>query len=159
MGSKYSGIVRCDCCGQVIQTKKACTCCLIAKPLDAFTLDSSGRLGRRGMCKECQSIRDKSDPKKKKYRREWHEKHPGYSAAKTMAKYCKNLNRMPAWSSVDSTLPFYAKAAALTKETGKAHSVDHIIPLNGENISGLHVAENLQVMLLSDNIRKGNSYD
>lgn len=37
-------------------------------------------------------------------------------------------------------------------------SVDHIMPLKGANFSGLHVPWNLQLMPLSENVRKGNRY-
>lgn len=51
---------------------------------------------------------------------------------------------------------FYAEADRLTKKTGIKYSVDHVIPLNGKLVSGLHVPWNLQIMTLSDNSKKGN---
>ena len=38
------------------------------------------------------------------------------------------------------------------------HEVDHIIPLNGKNISGLHTLSNLQYLPASDNRRKSNKF-
>jgi 5-methylcytosine-specific restriction endonuclease McrA len=47
----------------------------------------------------------------------------------------------------------------LNKSTGVQWHVDHIIPLQGKNVSGLHVPENLQVIQGSLNIKKGNRFD
>jgi hypothetical protein len=37
--------------------------------------------------------------------------------------------------------------------------VDHIIPLQGEMVSGLHVPNNIQVIPWIDNVRKANSFE
>lgn len=52
----------------------------------------------------------------------------------------------------------YANAAYLTRETGELHRVDHIIPLNGVDCSGLHVPWNLQILTEVDNVAKSNRY-
>jgi hypothetical protein len=37
--------------------------------------------------------------------------------------------------------------------------VDHIIPLQGKNVSGLHIPENLQVIPAIENIKKRNNFE
>lgn len=74
-------------------------------------------------------------------------------------KYIKQ--RTPNWVDVDERWMIkevYDLAEQRTKMTGFAWHVDHIIPLQGKTVSGLHVMANLQVIPGVENIRKKNKY-
>lgn len=77
-------------------------------------------------------------------------------------RYAEKLKRTPDWLTeqhLKEIEEFYWLARDLYRVTGEKYHVDHIIPLQGENISGLHVPWNLQVLPADVNISKGNKYD
>lgn len=64
----------------------------------------------------------------------------------------KLSNRTPAWADMEAINNVYLEA----KNTGA--TVDHIIPLCGVEVSGLHVHNNLRAIPGEENDRKGNKF-
>ena len=52
----------------------------------------------------------------------------------------------------------YALAAVYSEVFGEKCHVDHIVPLKGREVCGLHCEANLQVLLGSENLKKGRSF-
>lgn len=61
------------------------------------------------------------------------------------------LQRTPPWSETEAINEFYANCP-------EGYHVDHIIPLQGETVSGLHVRKNLQYLPAGKNMSKRNAY-
>ena len=78
---------------------------------------------------------------------------------KILAQYrARKLHATPVWADQDKILEFYAEAKRLAEETGTEYEVDHIIPLQGKYVSGLHVPDNLQVLTAVANRQKSNKF-
>lgn len=72
------------------------------------------------------------------------------------------LQRTPAWLTkidYERISSEYKLAELLTKLTCETWHVDHRIPLQGKNVSGLHVPSNLRVIRGIDNSIKTNKYE
>jgi hypothetical protein len=77
-------------------------------------------------------------------------------------KRARKRNATPSWltkEQKDCMESFYWMAQDLKRVTGEEYHVDHIVPLKGQNVCGLHVPWNLQVLPSDVNIKKGNKYD
>ena len=79
-------------------------------------------------------------------------KYTAYASARRALK----LAATPPWADLDQILNFYEIAGKLSEDTGIPHEVDHIVPIQGKTVCGLHVAHNLQVLTRSENRAKHN---
>jgi hypothetical protein len=99
--------------------------------------------------------------KNPEYYREFRKKYPAKLNAKEVRRKAAKLQRTPPWLTVDDYWMIeqaYEISALRTKITGFPWHVDHVIPLLGKNVSGLHVPLNLRVIPGLDNLSKGNKF-
>mgnify|MGYP000856613384 CR=1 FL=1 len=79
--------------------------------------------------------------------------------AKTAARRAARIQATPPWLTAEmheSVADFYARAQELSLMSEVRYEVDHIVPLNGESVCGLHVPWNLQILTREQNRQKSN---
>lgn len=89
----------------------------------------------------------------------WRKANMSYVLSKNAFRRAAQLSRTPAWLTEEDKKrmdKIYEECREISKKTGITHHVDHIIPLLGKDVSGLHVPWNLQVLTATENIRKKN---
>ena len=93
--------------------------------------------------------------------REWNAKNKDKKAALQSKRRAAQLQRTPKWLTEDDLWMIeeaYHLAQLRTEMLGIPYHVDHIIPLQGKKVSGLHVPSNLQVIPAQENIKKSNKH-
>lgn len=100
------------------------------------------------------------NPEARKVARDkWDKANPGRTNAAKTKNRLERLLRVPAWLTEDDKWMIeqaYELAKLRTEMFGFQWHVDHIIPLKGKKVSGLHVPTNLQVIPWQENLRKGS---
>ena len=165
---------------------KICSKCKQEKSFEFFGKHSKNKDGLQYYCKACRigvcaSSFSKTSGEQRLKRntstKEWRElnkekvqayttKYKKVNRAKLTAlerkRQVSKLKRTPKWLTESDYLYMqclYQVAAMRTKESGQKWQVDHIIPLQGRKVSGLHVPSNLRVIPAIENQRKNNLYD
>ena len=96
------------------------------------------------------------------YLRNWRLLNKDKHAAKQRRREAAKLKRTPQWLTSGHHAEInnmYWLAADLQKVSGEKYHVDHIVPLQGKNVSGLHVPWNLQILPADMNCKKSNTFE
>jgi len=99
---------------------------------------------------------------KKEYWAKYHEKNREALSEKASMARCIRLKRVPSWLTEKDRAcikALYKNAKTRTLNSGISWHVDHIIPLRGKYVSGLHVPSNLRVVKAKTNLSKNNYFD
>ena len=83
--------------------------------------------------------------------REWRKQNPQHCNALKRKYVADKGRRTPVWADLQAIVQFY-------KSCPPGHHVDHVLPLRGKLVSGLHVVQNLQYLPAKENMRKNNRY-
>jgi hypothetical protein len=124
---------------------------------------------RKTYCKEHADYRasqqrkyyERNSDKEKLRNRIWLKANPAKKAYYNAKRKASKLNATPRWLTEDQLKDielFYIDAKWAESILGEPVDVDHIVPLQGENVCGLHVSWNLQLMSKSENSRKCNKF-
>jgi hypothetical protein len=95
-------------------------------------------------------------------RARWDARNPGVTSAAKSKNRAERIKRIPTWLSEDDKWMIaqaHDIAQLRTKLFGFAWHVDHVIPLKGKMVSGLHTPYNLQVIPAKANVSKNNRYE
>ena len=93
--------------------------------------------------------------------REWKQRNKAHVRFLGAKRRAALIQRTPSWLTEEDFAQMramYELAVTKSREDGIVWHVDHIIPLQGETISGLHVPSNLQLLPATENMRKGNRF-
>lgn len=132
---------------------KKCPACNNIKALSEFSKNKAMKSsGIDSWCRDCTKEYRDINSDKIKTLKSLHQKANSAQYAHSSAKRrAQKLNATPSWANLNQIKQIYLQCP-------KGYQVDHIIPLQGELVSGLHVESNLQYLKPEDNLSKGNRF-
>ena len=95
------------------------------------------------------------------YRKAYRKKNPTKHREWDARKRASRLQRIPKWLNAEQKeeiKQFYWLRDDIVTITGELYEVDHIVPLQGREVCGLHVPWNLQILPSDLNNKKNNTF-
>lgn len=136
---------------------KRCSVCKSILDISHYSRDLETATGLRSECKVCDNAKNKVH--REEYREHYkHTKHLHYIANKSDY-YRRSILRKGGRAKATPSWVNHAELQKIYDNRPEGYHVDHIIPLAGELVCGLHVEHNLQYLPASVNISKGNKFD
>jgi hypothetical protein len=142
-----------------------CTICADCKRLNAksWTKENAERNRNSSRLwyaanKSCPRVRQRMSDASKK----WAKDNSDRRTANEAKRRSRKLNATPPWLTGDHFAHIqrtYKLCRVISEETGQKYHVDHIVPLQGKNVCGLHVPWNLRVIPAKLNLEKSNKHD
>ena len=162
---------------QVLEGMKYCKRCNENHPIKMFHRDKTMKSGYKSSCKDVSKkyyidnkeevLRRTSSYKEKNRQsycvksKEYYQNNKQLYVEKSARRRTSKLLRTPSWYSDRDRAAFkeLANYQRILKDIGGwAFDIDHILPLQGKTVSGLHCKENWQLLPTSVNKSKGNRY-
>lgn len=112
----------------------------------------------RGNCKTCdvEVIRKKADGRTDRCNKC---RSLELNRIERVARRDREAKVIPAWADRGAIAAIYTMASRASRCTGIPFHVDHVIPIRGRRVTGLHVPENLAVISKAENLRKNRRFE
>lgn len=101
------------------------------------------------------------DDAKNAYKKKYKQANPDLYRELVSLRRRRFRDATPKWLSAEQKMEIrlkYRLAIELSRATGVRHAVDHEVPLQGEDVCGLHVPWNLRVITQDENLKKSNKH-